>query len=83
MSQIHKFYLTEFLKTQRHFIPIMILFLHLHGHAYHRHTALSEPNFFPDPRLQKRSERMIGFFSQVFAGILDFRNARISVLPEI
>ena len=27
MKQIHKFYLTEFLKTQRYFIPIMILFL--------------------------------------------------------
>ena len=27
MNQIYKFYLTEFLKTQRYFIPIMILFL--------------------------------------------------------
>ncbi len=27
MNQIYKFYLTEFLKTQRYFIPVMILFL--------------------------------------------------------
>ncbi len=30
MWQIRKFYLTEFLKTQRYFIPIMILFLQFH-----------------------------------------------------
>lgn len=34
MSQIHKFYLTEFLKTQRYFIPIMILFLQFHRLSY-------------------------------------------------
>jgi MFS family permease len=34
MSQIHKFYLTEFLKTQRYFIPIMILFLQFHKLSY-------------------------------------------------
>ena len=27
MRQVHRFYLTEFLKTQRYFIPVMILFL--------------------------------------------------------
>lgn len=34
MTQIHKFYLTEFLKTQRYFIPIMILFLQFHELTY-------------------------------------------------
>ena len=34
MSQIRKFYLTEFLKTQRYFIPIMILFLQFHKLSY-------------------------------------------------
>jgi MFS family permease len=34
MSQIHRFYLTEFLKTQRYFIPIMILFLQFHKLSY-------------------------------------------------
>ena len=34
MRQIHKFYLTEFLKTQRYFIPIMILFLQFHQLSY-------------------------------------------------
>lgn len=34
MIQIHKFYLTEFLKTQRYFIPIMIIFLQLHRLSY-------------------------------------------------
>ena len=34
MWQIRKFYLTEFLKTQRYFIPIMVLFLQLHRLTY-------------------------------------------------
>lgn len=34
MSQVHKFYLTEFLKTQRYFIPIMVLFLQFHKLSY-------------------------------------------------
>ena len=34
VRQIHKFYLTEFLKTQRYFIPIMILFLQFHRLSY-------------------------------------------------
>jgi hypothetical protein len=34
MKQIRKFYLTEFLKTQRYFIPIMILFLQFHKLSY-------------------------------------------------
>jgi hypothetical protein len=34
MSQIHKFYLIEFLKTQKFFTPIMILFLQLHRFSY-------------------------------------------------
>lgn len=34
MRQIHKFYLTEFLKTQRYYIPIMILFLQFHKLSY-------------------------------------------------
>jgi MFS family permease len=34
MNQVHKFYLTEFLKTQRYFIPIMILFLQFHRLSY-------------------------------------------------
>ncbi len=34
MKQIYKFYLTEFLKTQRYFIPIMILFLQLSNLSY-------------------------------------------------
>jgi len=34
MKQIRKFYLTEFLKTQRYFIPVMILFLQLHKLTY-------------------------------------------------
>jgi len=34
MWQIRKFYLTEFLKTQRYFIPIMILFLQFHKLTY-------------------------------------------------
>lgn len=34
MSQIHKFYLTEFLKTQRYYIPIIILFLQFHKLNY-------------------------------------------------
>jgi len=34
MKQIPKFYLTEFLKTQRFFIPVMILFLQFHKLTY-------------------------------------------------
>lgn len=34
VSQIHKFYVTEFLKTQRYFIPVMILFLQFHKLSY-------------------------------------------------
>jgi MFS family permease len=34
MNQLHKFYLTEFLKTQRYFIPVMILFLQFHKLSY-------------------------------------------------
>ncbi|MEN8153694.1 MAG: MFS transporter [Acidobacteriota bacterium] len=34
MKQIYKFYLTEFLKTQRYFIPIMILFLQFNKLSY-------------------------------------------------
>ncbi len=34
MNQIGRFYLTEFLKTQRYFIPIMILFLQLSKLSY-------------------------------------------------
>ncbi|TET35866.1 MAG: MFS transporter [Planctomycetota bacterium] len=34
MSQITKFYLAEFLKTQRYFIPIMILLLQAHDLSY-------------------------------------------------
>ncbi len=34
MNQIYKFYLTEFLKTQRYFIPIMILFLQFSKLSY-------------------------------------------------
>ncbi len=34
MKQIRKFYLTEFLKTQRYFIPVMILFLQFHKLSY-------------------------------------------------
>lgn len=34
MNQVHRFYLTEFLKTQRYFIPIMILFLQFHHLSY-------------------------------------------------
>ena len=34
MRQVHRFYLTEFLKTQRYFIPVMILFLQFHHLSY-------------------------------------------------
>ena len=34
MNQTGKFYLTEFLKTQRYFIPVMILFLQLRSLNY-------------------------------------------------
>lgn len=34
MKQIYKFYITEFLKTQRYFIPIMILFLQFNKLSY-------------------------------------------------
>lgn len=34
MGQIRKFYLTEFLKTQRYFIPVMVLFLQFHKLSY-------------------------------------------------
>jgi len=34
MNQIFRFYLTEFLKTQRYFIPVMILFLQVSNLSY-------------------------------------------------
>lgn len=34
MKQVHRFYLTEFLKTQRYFIPVMVLFLQFHYLSY-------------------------------------------------
>ena len=68
MNQIYKFYLTEFLKTQRYFIPVMILFLQF--------SKLNYTEIF----ILYAVESAIIFLMEIPSGILADRLGKRSIL---
>jgi MFS family permease len=77
MSQIHKFYLTEFLKTQRYFIPIMILFLQFHKLSYTEIFLLYAIQSFVEFLLEIPS----GVFADLFGKKAALLISRASLIP--
>ncbi len=68
MNQIYKFYLTEFLKTQRYFIPVMILFLQF--------SKLNYTEIF----ILYAVESAVVFLMEIPSGILADRLGKKSIL---
>ncbi len=68
MNQIYKFYLTEFLKTQRYFIPVMILFLQF--------SRLNYTEIF----ILYAVESAVVFLMEIPSGILADRLGKKSIL---
>ncbi len=68
MNQINRFYLTEFLKTQRYFIPIMILFLQF--------SKLSYTQIF----ILYTIESAIVFIMEIPSGVMADRLGKKSIL---
>jgi len=77
MRQIRKFYLTEFLKTQRYFIPIMILFLQFRKLSYTEIFLLYAVQYFVVFLMEIPSGVVADQFSKKAALIF----SRLSLIP--
>lgn len=77
MSQIQQFYLTEFLKAQKYFTPVMILFLQFHHLTYFEIFVL----YAVESILVFLLEIPSGIFADLYGKKRSLIIARISLLP--